>query len=177
MQCESCGTYISAYQTHGGSLQRYCSKACKQRAYRRRKNLPSSWSELERFTRCAGKRPIQCDGTAASSTDPTTWSTLDQVFASNAGDGYGIMLGDGLACFDLDHILGAQGKVRHDHAGMIILERLSAQGYLYAEISTSGDGLHIFINSTAPSWKRQGVEFYSHSRFIRLTGRRYKLRR
>lgn len=87
------------------------------------------------------------------------------------------MLGDGLACFDLDHILDAQGKVRHDHAGTIILERLALQGYLYAEISTSGAGLHIFINSTAPSWKRQGVEFYSHSRFIRLTGRRYKLRR
>lgn len=131
---------------------------------------------MVRFTRADGKRPIQPDGTPASSTNPATWTTFEHV-TDGAGNGYGIMLGDGLACYDLDHILNEDGTIKADHEGAIILERLAQSDYLYAEVSQSGEGLHIFVSSSEPSWKHEGVEFYSHSRFIRLTGNRYRLRR
>lgn len=44
---------------------------------------------------------------------------------------------------------------------------------IYAEVSTSGHGLHVFVWSSEASFRRAGVEFYSHSRFIRMTGRRW----
>ena len=174
--CAVCNTYLGNLTTHGGEKQQYCSSACRQKAYRWRANIPQEWRSMARFTRADGKRPIQADGTPASSTNPDTWDTFEHV-TEGAGNGFGIMLGDGLACYDLDHILDADGNIKADHEGAIILERLAQSDYLYAEVSQSGDGLHIFVASTAPSWKHDGVEFYSHSRFIRLTGNRYRVRR
>ena len=83
---------------------------------------------------------------------------------SKAGDGYGIMLGDGLACRDLDHVDLTSPPAQ-------AVELLSEA--IYAEVSTSGHGLHVFVRSSEPSFRRDGVEFYSHSRFIRMTGRRW----
>src|SRR5690625_6658862 len=54
-----------------------------------------------RWVRADGKRPIMPDGRPASSTRACTWSSFSEVQAG-AGDGYGVMLGGGLACWDLD---------------------------------------------------------------------------
>ena len=81
---------------------------------------------------------------------------------SKAGDGYGIMLGDGLACWDFDHVDLTSPP---DKALELLPEAI------YAEVSTSGHGLHVFVLSSEPSFRRAGVEFYSHSRFIRMTGK------
>lgn len=83
---------------------------------------------------------------------------------SKAGDGYGIMLGDGLACWDFDHVDLTSPPAK-------ALELLPDA--IYAEVSTSGHGLHVFVESSEASFRRAGVEFYSHSRFIRMTGRRW----
>lgn len=167
--CPICGAYMGPDRGHGGSPRRYCSGRCRTAACRRRKAIPKTLTDLPRWTRCDGKRPIQPDGRPASSTDPTTWSRFEDV-QDGAGDGYGIMLGDGLACYDLDHILDGR-TIRPRHPGRLIVDKLEREGSIYAEISVSGEGLHYLIHSDAPSWRHGNVEFYSHGRFIRITGR------
>src|SRR5699024_9984080 len=86
MTCEQCSGRIPLPRRADA---RYCSAACRQRAYRARR------------VRADGKRPIMPDGRPASSTRACTWSSFSEVQAG-AGDGYGVMLGGGLACWDLD---------------------------------------------------------------------------
>lgn len=76
------------------------------------------------------------------------------------------MLGDGLACWDFDHCL---------KDGQLVKDVPMPDNYVFAEVSSSGTGLHVFVFSDEPSFKMPGVEFYSHSRFIRMTGVRYHL--
>lgn len=120
------------------------------------------------WVRADGKRPIRPDGRPASSTDPATWSAYADV-QSGAGDGFGIMLGDGLGCWDFDHCF-TEGSLSSD-----VEERLSSiDSPLWIERSISGTGLHVFVKAPeAKGRKRAGVEFYSRSRFIRVTGQRF----
>lgn len=137
-----------------------------------RKSVSSSSGLSEgRWVRADGKRPITVTGRAASSTDPSTWSTFAEVLASRAGDGFGVMLGGGyLACHDLDHAL-KDGELKSWARDVIdgIAERV-----LFTEVSMSGEGLHVFVDAPeGPGWKRPvgdgGHEFYSRGRFIRVT--------
>ncbi|MCI1637291.1 MAG: hypothetical protein LKI30_04215 [Bifidobacterium crudilactis] len=147
---------------------RYCSGACRQKAYRQRHKtpFPLAMRQARRWARSDGKRPIQPDGTPASSTDPGTWHTFANV-QTGAGDGYGFMLGDGFACWDLDHCLH-DGQITNPLARQVI-DGIGEQ-WTYQEISVSGQGLHIFVHSTSPSYKTKNIEYYSHSRYIKTTG-------
>lgn len=154
-----------------GRIPTYCSTRCRVAAHRKRKAeaVPLELRALARWTRRDGKRPITLSGRPASSTDSATWSSFVEVNASAAGDGIGIMLGDGLACFDLDHCL-TNGKVTDPEAA----EVLRTVRPIYAEVSMSGDGLHLFVRAPEGSGtKRPGVEFYSRARFIAVTGNRW----
>lgn len=105
------------------------------------------------------------NGAAASTTNQSTWSPLPAVLGSKAGDGYGVMLGHGLACIDLDHVLHPDGTV-HPVARRILDEFPDA----YVERSCSGEGLHIFGMAAPTPGRRIGVvEVYTRARFIRLT--------
>ena len=129
-------------------------------------------TERAAWVRADGKRPIRCDGSAASSTNRATWSSFDDVTTSSAGDGFGIMLGDGLGCIDLDHCL--EGKTLSPEANAAIAN--ITEPIVWVERSMSGTGLHIFIRADeAPGWKRGGVERYTRQRFIRVTGDRFTL--
>jgi len=87
--------------------------------------------------------------------------------ASSVGDGLGVMMGDGLACFDLDHCL-VDGAVSTEASELIAA---ITGPILYVERSISGDGLHVFVESHATrGYRRGGVEFYPTGRFIALTG-------
>lgn len=116
---------------------------------------------------CAdGKRPVTPLGAPASSTDPGTWCSFAEVRVSGA---YGVMLGDGLGCYDLDHVTDAEAR------------RFMAtipEPILYCERSVSGEGVHVFVEAPeGPGWRRivdgVSVERYSLARFIRTTGRRF----
>lgn len=122
--------------------------------------------------RARGKRPVTTAGRAASSTDPATWGSYDDVAASSAGDGLGVMLGGGLACWDLDHCL-ADGELTAE--ARAIVDAIGAP-ILFVEVSVSGEGLHIFTAETE-SRSSQGAwgGHYTHSRFIRTTGERFGL--
>lgn len=118
-----------------------------------------------RWVRADGKRPIRCDGRWASSTKSWTWSTLEQVRSSSAGDGFGIMLGRGLGCYDIDHATDAE--IRRFVAAV-------AEPVVMVERSSSGHGAHVFVVADeALGWKRTldglSVERYTRERFIRTT--------
>ena len=139
---------------------RYCSGACRQRAYRGRR-LPAELTSGRRWVRARGKRPITTSGRAASTKDPRTWSSFAEVRRSSAGDGFGVMLGGGLGCYDLDHV--SDDEIRAFLA--TVPERV-----LFAERSVSGDGVHVFVEAPEePGWRRGSVERYTRSRFIRTT--------
>lgn len=115
---------------------------------------------------CAdGKRPVQVDGSPASSTDPSTWATFTEVKSKP----HGIMLGDGLGCYDLDHVTDAEARS---------FIATITEPIVYVERSKSGEGIHVFIEAPeAPGWKRTidgiSVERYTRARFIRVTGSRF----
>lgn len=118
-----------------------------------------------RWVRAQEKRPIRLDGTPASSTNPATWSTYREVRASSAGDGFGVMLGSGLGCYDLDHV--TDGEARSIISTIV-------EPILWVERSLSGEGVHVFVAAPeAPGSRRGKVERYTRARFIRVTGNRF----
>lgn len=148
----------------------YCSPKCRQRASRRRRSqaLPAELTAGRRWVRAVGKRPVTVTGTPASSTDPQTWATYLEVLASTAGDGFGVMLGSGLGCYDLDHVTDAEA---------VSIISTIVEPVLWVERSMSGEGVHVFIAAPeAPGWRRGKVERYTRERFIRVTGDRFEPR-
>ena len=107
LTCEVCEARLEI-PTRGRS-PRFCSSACRQKDYRRRRReqLPARMRELPRWTAADGKRPVTPTGSPASTTKPETWTAHAEV-----QDGpHGVMLGGGLACIDLDHCINRRGKV------------------------------------------------------------------
>lgn len=180
-RCQECGSGIGIMREGA----RFCSNACRQKAYRRRKrgDLPAEltrrdcWVRWERVLRGGRltKRPVTVDGRSASSTDPATWSPFKDAQASTVGAGFGTVLnGDGLACFDLDHVL--ERGVLHPSA----VRFLAGHDHFYVEVSPSGDGLHVWTHAPAQKgWRRTvdgiSVEFYTTGRFMTVTGRRWEV--
>lgn len=154
-----------------GRLPSYCSTRCRVAAHRKRQreSIPAELRDLAHWTRRVGKRPITVTGAPASSTNSATWATFAAV-QRGAGDGFGVMLGDGLACYDLDHCL-TNGHLTSSPQQAEVLSRVTP---IYVEVSMSGDGLHLFVSAPeGPGTKRDGVEFYSRARFIAVTGHRW----
>lgn len=162
-----------------GRPARYCSSACRQRAFRerRRSGIPVAmreagrwvrWSRVERGVRVA-KMPVQVSGRAASSTDASTWCGYVEAAKSQAGVGLGFVLGAGFACVDIDHCLS--GGVPDARAERL----LAANPGAYVEVSPSGDGLHIWGTAPeAPGRRSDEFEFYSVGRYMTVTGKVFR---
>ena len=115
------------------------------------------------------KRPVMVDGSPASSTNPATWTSWDAVQESSAGDGFGVMIGDGLACIDLDHCFDSGGELLPWASSAI-----KSVKPVFIERSVSGAGVHVFHEQEPVKYRRDvfgagKVEWFSHSRFIRCT--------
>lgn len=170
--CAACSSRIPLTAAHNA---RFCSGACRQRAYRARsKPLPVELTGRARWVRRdAVKRPLTVFGGSASVTDSRTWTTYARAARSTVGVGLGIVLGDGLGCIDLDHCITG-GKVA-DWAQAIV-DEYRDDAFL-VERSMSGEGVHIFLPmAEAPGRKvRRGgqyIEVYSRGRYIAVTGDR-----
>ena len=108
-------------------------------------------------------------GTAASTTNPATWSTFQQARAvyqagrGYTGIGYVLTQDDAFTFIDLDNV------IRHEELdpGTVATVKGFAS---YTERSVSGTGIHIIIEGTTPNRKNERGEVYSHSRFIAVTG-------
>ena len=170
--CHWCGVVIPVRL---GRVPKFCSGACRQRAYRARKRaeraavptLPARMTRVRRWVRAAGKRPITVSGAPASSTDPRTWSTYSEVRKSNAGNGFGVMLdGTGLGCVDIDNCLKGDKLEGWAHGVL-----MNVKGpVVFVERSVSGRGVHVFVNmESRPGRRFAGYEVYSRDRFIRVT--------
>lgn len=132
-------------------------------------------TERARWVRyAANKRPLDAiTGTPASSTDPNTWAEYQEAETSSYGVGLGFVLGEGIGCIDLDHVLTG-GKINPEGASFI-----AAYPNHYIEISPSGDGLHIWGTSAElPGTRRNeggiSVERYSSGRYITVTNNVYQ---
>lgn len=142
---------------------RYCSTRCRVAGNRKSKRLPVEMAEGRRWVRSVGKRPL------GKSNDSSTWSSFREVRTGRAGDGFGVMLGGGLGCYDLDNV--SDGEARRLAA--LIPERI-----VFAERSMSGRGVHVFVEADecAGDKKWQGRhERYTRERFIRMTGERFEI--
>lgn len=166
MNCEHCGEYVVLAGI--GQRPRFCSTRCRVASHRARKSLPKRMTSRESWVRADGKRPIQPNGRAASSTNMNTWHSFAAV-QSGAGDGFGIMLGGGLGCYDLDHVSDSEARE---------FIKSIPEPIVFTERSMSGDGVHVFIEATGGAgWKRNinglSVERYTKDRFIRVTGNQF----
>lgn len=89
------------------------------------------------------------------------------------------MLGDGLACYDIDHCFDpctprlTLTPWARDTIAMI---RRSRCRVIFAEVSCSGNGLHVFVEGEpGPGRRTNNYEYYSRDRFIRVTGQRVEV--
>jgi putative DNA primase/helicase len=121
------------------------------------------------------KRPRTASGNYAKSNDSTTWDGLENILGSlRPGEMPGVFLGGGddvpagktLACIDLDKCRDKSGE--WDAKAIDIIEKAGS----YVETSMSGNGLHIFgfCDDSIKSHKKTGIEIYTNSRFIAVTG-------
>lgn len=121
--------------------------------------------------RTGRKLPINPQGGAASSTDPTTWGTYDEAVECmnlSGYDGIGFVFreGDGLAGIDLDDCILGDGS--YTPIAEEMLERLET----YAEVSPSGTGIK-FIGTCPFDRKgitKEKIEVYTARRFFTITG-------
>lgn len=156
---------------------RYCSSACRQRAYRRRQGpIPAALTCRPRWVRHdAHKVPLTLFGGPASVVDPRTWTTYAKAAASPVGTGLGIVLGDGLGCIDLDDCF--DGRRLAPWAREIVDEWKDRA--VFIEESMSGRGLHIFAPMPEARGSRvrdgeRSIEIYSRERYIAVTGKRWE---
>lgn len=174
-QCANrrCGAVLPA-----GSLALTCSSPCRQAAYRARRRteaVPAEMASTQQWVRrSASKVPLTVGGTVASSTNPSTWATYQQVKRSTVGAGLGFALtaDDGIVCIDLDHCL-SDGQLA------AWAKRILAQaGPTFAEVSPSGTGLHIWGRGVVGRGRKirrgeMAVEVYDRGRYIAM-GQRYE---
>ncbi|NEW49347.1 DNA primase [Nocardia cyriacigeorgica] len=172
--CLRCGARLDP--TASKRPAKYCSGACRTAACRARKpQVPAQLRERDRWVswrlvRRAGrttKMPVQLTGDAASSTDPSTWSSWKSVSALQRR---GFVVGEGIGCIDLDHCL-VDGVPTA--AAAAFLAQLPAT---YIEVSPSGDGLHVWglmpeVRGRCRMVGELSVETYSRERYITVTGK------
>ena len=115
------------------------------------------------------KIPYQINGNKASVTDPSHWSSFDEVvkLASNySGIGFVFTASDNFAFIDLDQTL--------DEATIDHQKKIFGHFNSYSELSPSGQGLHIIVKGKVPQGRRRNhVEIYSSERYATFTGNVY----
>jgi hypothetical protein len=111
-------------------------------------------------------------GKNASVTDAKTWGSFDQAvkyWNNSDTDGIGFVLAstDPFVVVDLDDCLEPKRNELDEDAWDYIKAQRS-----YAEISPSGEGVHIWVRGTVrQNIRADGVEIYGDRRFITVTGR------
>ena len=116
------------------------------------------------------KLPMTVDGSAASSTDPSTWTDFDtacDAFIMGGYDGLGLVLGADVHGIDLDDCRLPSGELSP------LADEVLARVQGYAEVSPSGTGIKVFALTNLDSSrtkKEVGVELYKDGRYFTVTG-------
>lgn len=179
--CEHC---LDDLRPAARSDARFCGGSCRVMAARMRKRnpgssqreFPAAMTRAARWVRrTARKVPLNAvTGRPASSTDPTTWSAYPAARESRHGAGSGFVAGDGVGCIDLDHVVGADGRL--SDAAEAFLATLPPT---FIEVSMSGTGLHVFGTGVAgPNKKTRrddiAGEVISRRKYVAATGIRFR---
>lgn len=103
-------------------------------------------------------------GQNADPTDPRTWGTFEEAVRCGMKHvGYVLAADDPYSAIDLDAPVTDEQRDRHTQ----ILEAAES----YAEVSQSGNGVHIFVKGKIPNGvRRDKVEVYSDGRYMIMTG-------
>ena len=124
------------------------------------------------------KLPVDArTGRMAKSTDPATWATFEEAVVAVGRrhcDGVGFVFGPDrkYTGLDLDHVL-VDGALDPEYRWVV------DEAGTYAEVSPSGDGLHLIFRGAKPDWARRSrrgqpagrvVEMYDHDRYFTVTG-------
>lgn len=126
---------------------------------------------LWKFQKIKGKKtkvPYQTNSKTASSVNPDTWTTFDNVLqAYNQGQYSGIgfvFTNTDITGIDIDHIISQNGSINKDTHDIISLFNS------YTEYSPSGQGVHIYVYGKIPEAIKKDVEIYSEGRYFTITG-------
>lgn len=112
----------------------------------------------------------------ASVTEPSHWATYAEALAlyrsghgGFSGLGFVLSKNDPYSIIDLDNPMGDVGAI--ERATKI----LDAFSNTYAEVSPSGNGMHIIVRGSTPSGRRRdSIELYSTDRYFTMTGNTYR---
>ncbi len=137
----------------------------------KRENIPEELRQIPNWVCCNGKDKIPknpSNGKNAKSNDPSTWGTFEQACKACETFGFdyiGFEFAPPFFGVDLDHCLDNLDFVDE------FVETLQS----YAEISRSGNGIHIICRGKLPDGSRRkgGVEMYSEGRYFIVTGNLY----
>lgn len=132
------------------------------------------WRRVEVNGRTA-KMPISpWSGKAAACDKPQTWSTFQHACVARkrfGSDGIGFVFteADPFCGIDLDKCREKNGRISEE--SLRLIRHMSS----YAEISPSGDGIHIIIRAQLGTAGRRtaGVEVYAAGRYFTMTGRHF----
>lgn len=119
------------------------------------------------------KQPVRCsDGTPASVSRPGDWGSFEEAAECVERGWFDylgfVFAGDGVVGIDVDRAFGEDGMLSAD-----AVETIWACGS-YAEVSKSGNGIHILCLGELPFRgrnNRAGWEIYREARYFVLTGR------
>lgn len=113
-------------------------------------------------------------GEPAKSNDESTWTTFGNALAAEIHfDGIGFFFKEPYIGIDIDDVASdIQRYLADEHDDNIVSEFVDILNS-YAEISPSGNGIHIIIKGTLPpEGRRKGnVEIYTSGRFFTVTGK------
>lgn len=132
-----------------------------------------------RYATIQGKKtkiPYSLNGVKASSTDPSTWSTYNEIKNHSENIGIVFTADQLLLGIDIDHCID---KDTHAivHLQKELIANLFIEADTYTEISPSGEGLHLFLKLEEPLTlsgnKKAPFEMYTKGRYFTFTGNPY----
>ena len=134
-------------------------------------NIPEELKKVKQWVCWVGSDKVPknpASGKNAQSNNPKTWGTFAQAVKACETfglDGVGFMFASPYFGVDLDHCMDKLDFVDE------FVETLQS----YAEVSKSGNGIHIICKGKLPdgSRRRGGVEMYSEGRYFICTGNVY----
>ena len=109
----------------------------------------------------------------ARSNDPNTWVSFDEaVTNSDEYDGIGFFFTEPYVGIDIDDVRQEVEEFKLDEDVDNIVSEFITTLESYAEISPSGNGIHIIVKGELPAKgrRRGNVEIYDKGRFFTMTG-------
>lgn len=135
------------------------------------------WCNWKLVERNGKKTKIPIDsktGQSARSNDSSTWSSFeDAVEGLEYYTGIGYFFAEPYMGIDIDDVSKDLERFeRNDLSDNIIFEMYESLKS-YAEVSPSGNGIHIILKGTVPGGRKRkdNVEMYDHGRFFTMTGK------